>query len=126
MQAVERISYAGEEQRRSLRVPFAARLFVLSLDPSLIFAGHCETTAVNSHGCEIHASRGFEQGTRLCLGNLPGSHVAIAHVVHSSSAGLERKVYSYERGTTQRFRIGLELDTPGNIWGLEAPPSDWR
>jgi hypothetical protein len=123
---MKRMPYEGAEQRRSHRVPFAVRVFILSLDPALIFAGHCETTAVNSHGCEIHAPRGFELGMRLCLGNLPGSHVATAHVVHSTVASPVHKVYSFETESGQRFRIGLELDTPGNVWGVDSPPSDWH
>jgi hypothetical protein len=117
--------YEGAEQRRSLRVPLSVRLFVLSLDPALIFAGHCQTTAVNSHGCAIQAPREFELGMRLCLGNLPGSQVATAHVVYSAVADQDHKVYSFEQHSVRKYRIGLELETPGNVWNVESPPSDW-
>ena len=122
---METTPFQGEEHRRSHRVPYSARVFVLSLDPTLIFAGHCETTEVNSHGCEIHASRPFDNGAWLCLGNLPGNHVATARVVHSVVTDPVQKTYSYETESAQKYRVGLELDTPGNVWGIEWPPMDW-
>jgi hypothetical protein len=102
-----------DERRRSQRIPSSLELFIFSLDPDLAFLERCQTVEVNHHGCSFSASRPFKRGTRVRLGILHNSQVTTACVVYSLP--LEPALKSW--------RIGLELDKPGNVfWAVPSPP----
>jgi hypothetical protein len=49
------------------------------------------------------------------LEGLPGKRSVTARVVNCISLG------EYEKF----WLVGLTLDEPGNVWGIEKPPEDW-
>ncbi len=102
----------SEERRRSQRTPLSVLLFVLSLDPDLAFCERCQTIEVNHHGCSFQAPQPFKHGARLRLSILHNGKVITARVVYAFP--LEQAVKSW--------RVGLELDKPGNVfWAVPAP-----
>jgi hypothetical protein len=102
--------------RRSTRLPLEIPVRVTSLDAALEFSEQCNTTLVNAHGCGIIAQRALPQGTRVRLEIIPAKRNTTAQVADVVSLG----------GEPETWLLGLELDEPGNFWGLEYAPSDWK
>jgi len=113
MFATEKI---GTERRRSQRIALSVPINIASLAP-LLFSGRCNTVEVSFHGCQFFLSRPFKQGTQLRLDILDTQHTATAQVVRSISGmpDMQAKIW----------KICVELDDPGNVWGIASPPLDW-
>jgi hypothetical protein len=69
----------------------------------------------NPQGCGVKLNRPLEIGTRIQIQGLLTNHNVIARVVSCTSLG------EYENF----WFLGLALDEPGNVWGIEHPPEDW-
>ncbi|TLY12335.1 MAG: PilZ domain-containing protein [Nitrospirae bacterium] len=105
----------AQERRRSQRVPLSVPLFVRSLDPSYSFTGPLHAIQVSGHGCVLHAPRPFKRGIKLRLVIASRHSSTTARVVHSDPHGMP----------APKWKVALELDKPGNFWGLTSPPPDW-
>jgi hypothetical protein len=87
-----------------------------SLDPGDPFSQSCQVILANLGGCAVRSPRPVPQGTAVYLNGLPtGSEVA-ARVVNCISLG------EFEH----LWLLGLALNEPGNVWGIESAPEDWR
>jgi hypothetical protein len=103
----------SDERRRTQRTPSSLLLFISSLDPDLAFFERCQTVEVNHHGCSFSSPQPFKHGARLRLGILHNGQVTTARVVYTLP--LEPAL--------KRWRVGLELDNPGNVfWAVPSPP----
>ena len=69
---------------------------------------------VNPQGCAARFNRPVEVGTTVRLERLPRG-CANARVVNCISV---------EKGGNL-WLLGLALDEPGNVWGIDTPPLDW-
>ena len=112
---------SGRGARRSTRVNQAIRLAVAGVDS---FRGpyneDVSTVTVNCHGCKYESKHEV----------LPHAFV----ILELNGKGKDSRPIS-TRGHvkwTQRpdeqgglFQTAVELDEPGNIWGIDSPPSDW-
>jgi hypothetical protein len=74
----------------------------------------CRVILVNLLGCAARFNRPVEVGTTVRLEGLPGGS-ANARVVNCISV---------EKGG-KLWLLGLALDEPGNVWGIDTPPEDW-
>lgn len=102
--------------RRSTRLPLEVPVLVTSLDASVPFCKQCNTTLVNAHGCGLVAPREIAGGTRV--------RVEIVSAMRHTTARV-REVVSLG-GDPETWLVGLELDVPGNFWGIDYAPSDWK
>src|SRR5205809_6803391 len=100
--------------RRSTRIRWEIPVLITSLDASIPFSECCETVAVNAHGCGLISSKRLEKGVPVKLGLLPGNHEATARVVDVVQLGEENRTWL----------LGLQLDTPANVWGVQEAPAD--
>jgi hypothetical protein len=73
------------------------------------------TTVVNAHGCALIVHRLIESGTPARLEIPASKRKATARVV---------KVISLQ-SEPESWLLGIELDHPGNFWGIEYAPTDW-
>jgi hypothetical protein len=87
-----------------------------SLDAADPFSGPCTAFLVNPQGCAARFGRPLEIGAAVELEGLPAARSVSAHVVNCISPGEYEKFWI----------LGLALDEPGNVWGIEKPPEDWR
>jgi hypothetical protein len=101
--------------RRSTRLPLEVPVQVTSLDPSFSFSERCNTTLVNAHGCGVVSPRALEM-------NLPVRLEIISAKRHTTAVVSEVVPLG---GDPETWLIGLELQIPGNFWGIEYAPSDW-
>ena len=100
--------------RRGTRIPCEIAMTLTSLDPIHSFFGECTAILLNPRGCAAKIARSVEVGTTVLL-DLPTQKMVTAKVVSCTSLG------EYEH----LWLLGLALDRPGNVWGIEAPPEDW-
>ena len=104
------------ERRRSQRIPFSLPVYALSLHPYSTFIERCELVEISSHGCQLLAPRPLPRLTRIRLDRLTRVAITVAQVMRSTPV---------ESTAVKMWRVGLELETPGNIWGIAQPPRDW-
>jgi hypothetical protein len=102
--------------RRSTRLPLEVPVRVTSLDAAQPFSEQCNTTLVNAHGCGLIVSRVLAHGMQVRLEIVSAKRHTTARVSEVVPLG----------GDPETWLIGLELDVPGNFWGIEYAPSDWR
>jgi hypothetical protein len=102
--------------RRSTRLPLEVPVLLTSLDPAVTFSEQCNTTLVNAHGCGVITPRAVRRGLRLRLEIASAKRHTTASVAEVVPLG----------GDPETWLLGLELDVPGNFWGIDYAPSDWK
>ena len=103
------------EGRRGTRIPCEIPITLTSRDPSQPFSNQCWVILVNPQGCAARFGRPLGIGATVRLEGLPVSTDVTARVVNCISMGQYEKLWL----------LGLALDEPGNIWGIQSPPEDW-
>lgn len=102
--------------RRSTRLPLEVPIILTSLDPALEFSEPCTTTLVNAHGCGLITQRSLPRNLPVRLEITRSGRQTTARVADVVPLG----------GEPETWLLGLELDDPGNVWGIEYAPSDWK
>lgn len=103
------------KDRRSTRVRVEVSLRVTTIPPAEAFTEDTHTLVVNPQGCGVQLSRSLPIQTWVRLDGLPGGVSVSARVANCLPLGSGGKA----------FLVGLALETPGNVWGLQSPPEDW-
>src|SRR5439155_17677361 len=106
--------------RRSSRIERPIPLLILGTNRrGEAFQEKTSAVAVNLHGCRYLSHHEYAPEDWLTLqvtGTEANSPVVRARV---------RSVLS--RQTPRELcQVGIELETPGNVWGIPAPPEDWH
>ena len=102
--------------RRSTRLPLEVPVLVTSLDADLPFSEQCNTTLVNAHGCGLIVPRVLAHGIQVRMEIVSAKRHTTAQVAEVVPLG----------GDPETWLVGMELDVPGNFWGIEYAPSDWK
>lgn len=100
--------------RRGTRIPCEIPATLTSLDPAQPFSDSCLVSLVNPRGCAGRFGRPLSVGAIVRIEGLPANASVSARVVNCISLG------QYEK----QWLLGLALDGPGNVWGIESPPGD--
>jgi hypothetical protein len=108
-------SKLSESPRRMTRMRVEIPVRVATLAPAPVFAEQSHTLVVNPQGCGVKLSRALDPGTRVLLDGLPGGVHVNARVANCLPLGTDGKF----------FLLGLALESPGNVWGIQKPPADW-
>lgn len=113
---------AAAAPRRSTRIERSVPLIVLGQDQfGRPFMERTASITVNKHGCRYPSRHDYGVGTSVTL-QLVGSMVgcekpqivrAMVRSIHPPASLRELQ------------QVGVELETPGNIWGIAPEPSDW-
>lgn len=101
--------------RGSTRIPCDIPATLISLDPVHPFSESCHIVLVNLNGCAARSSCSVGIGLPVGLHGLGAVANITARVVNCISLGKHEKLWL----------LGLALDRPGNVWGIETPPDDW-
>ena len=99
----------NRESRRSTRVRLKVRIEALGVSDPLTCEG--ETLVVNLHGALILTAVALRVGMKIGIHVLLTDKRAIADVVYVDPE--------------QPRHCGINLERPGNIWGMSLPPEDW-
>ncbi|HYK50352.1 MAG TPA: hypothetical protein VEU94_11560 [Terriglobales bacterium] len=102
--------------RRSTRLPLEVPILVTSLDPSFEFSEECVTTLVNAHGCGLVVQRSMPRDLPVRLEIVRAKRHTTARVADVVPLG----------GDPETWLLGMQLDSPGNFWGIDYAPSDWK
>ena len=103
------------EIRSGTRIPCEIPATLVSLDPIHPFSEPCQIVLVNMCGCAARSCRSVDIGMAVGLGGLPAMTTVTARVVNCISLGEHEKLWL----------LGLTLDKPSNVWGIETPPDNW-
>jgi hypothetical protein len=107
--------------RRSSRIDLPVSLIVLGTNRrGEIFQERTSAVSVNLHGCRYSSRHEYA----------PDGWVTLQ--VTGTDGGSSRPVRARVRSvlTAQSSRelcqVGVELESPGNVWGVPTPPEDWQ
>jgi hypothetical protein len=108
-------------KRRSTRIMQAVPLTVTGVDAlGRPFQERTSTLLINCHGCRYQSKHYVLKNMWVTL--------EVPHHESGREPHLSRgRVTWIQRPRTVRelFQIGVELEIPGNIWGIAFPPPDW-
>jgi hypothetical protein len=110
-----------QQKRRSARIVQAVPLTVTGVDAlGRPFQERTSTLIVNCHGCRYQSKHYVLKNMWVTL-----------EIPHNETGREPRRVRGrvtwIQRPRTVRelFQIGVELEVPGNVWGIAFPPGDW-
>ena len=113
--------YSGIELRRSTRIERSVPIFISGRDTSgQDFLERTSAISVNLHGCRYPSRHDLHVGTWVTL-QLGGASVGEI----STSVRAQVKSVHMPQSPRELHHIGVELETPGNIWSVPSPPADW-
>lgn len=108
-------------KRRSTRIMQAVPLTVTGVDAlGRPFQERTSTLLINCHGCRYQSKHYVLKNMWVTL--------EVPHPETGQEPRVSRgRVTWIQRPRTVRelFQIGVELEIPGNIWGIAFPPPDW-
>lgn len=106
----------GPQARRATRIPCEIPARLTGVNSQYSFSDSCVVVLINPYGCAVRSPHRVDVGATVRLDDLPAKASAIARVVSCISFGDAEKF----------CLLGLALDEPGNVWGVEKPPEDWN
>jgi hypothetical protein len=107
--------------RRSSRVERTVPLLVLATNRrGETFQEKTSAVAVNLHGCRYSSRHDYAPESWVTL--------QVTGTDGTNSSIVRARVRSVLSAQTPRelCQVGVELETPGNVWGIPAPPDDWH
>src|SRR5277367_3962836 len=114
------MSSKGKPIRRSSRLSESVRVTVSGVDSYRgPYREQVSTTTVSAHGCKYESKRDVFTNSRVTLEITDGKRgkpVAARGLVKYVVRPLDPSGY---------FQTAIELEDPGNIWGIASPPTDW-
>jgi hypothetical protein len=109
------------KKRRSTRIVQAVPVAVTGVDAiGRPFTEHTSTLIINCHGCRYQSKHYVLKNMWLKLEIPHPDSGQPPRVVRGRVAWIQRP-----RTVRQLFQVALELETPGNVWGIAFPPEDW-
>lgn len=113
--------FAYAQKRRSTRLDQAIRIEVQGVgalrEP---YQEEVSTLSVSCHGCSYQSKHEVLQGEFVILDVKPPEQGS------SGYSGRARVKWVQKLEVKDRsFRVAVELENAGNIWGIAAPPEDW-
>ena len=111
----------GEDARRSTRIERSIPLIIFGENQlGEPFVERTVSTSLNLHGCRYPSRHDYGVGSWITMQVVglnvapkPPSMRAVVKSVHVSQSSRELQ------------QVGVELEIPGNIWGIAVPPQDW-
>jgi len=119
----ETVAHQNEElrKRRSTRIMQAVPLAVSGVDAlGRPFTERTSTLIINCHGCRFQSKHYVLKNMWVTLEVAHPEAGQAPSTVRGRVAWIQRP-----RTVRQLFQVALELETPGNTWGIAFPPPDW-
>lgn len=108
-------------KRRSTRIVQAVPLSVMGVDAlGRPFTERTSSLIINCHGCRYQSKHYVLKNMWVNLEIPHPESGQPARAVRGRVAWIQRP-----RTVRQLFQVALELETPGNVWGIGFPPPDW-
>jgi hypothetical protein len=114
--------YSGVESRRSSRIEYPISLLISGHDGfGQEFLERTAPVSVNLHGCRYPSRHDCHIGSWVIL---QIGEPALGKKVRSVRAQV--RCVHMPRSSRELYHIGVELESPDNVWDIPAPPEDWR
>src|SRR6202140_4399095 len=108
-------------KRRSTRIVQAVPLMVGGVDAlGRPFNERTSTLIINCHGCRYQSKHYVLKNMWVTLEVPHAEADQPPRTVRGRVAWIQRP-----RTVRQLFQVALELEAPGNVWGIAFPPEDW-
>lgn len=115
-------SLSGLEGRRSTRIDRTVPLVVLGQTKTgLSFQEKTSTVSFNLHGCRYPSRHEYPIGSSVGLRVLQPDGETISPVIRAFVKSVHPPASPREL-----FQVGVELESPANIWNVSPPPPDWN
>ena len=114
-------NFVREEARRSTRIERSVPLIVFGQNRTgEPFVERTVSTSVNLHGCRYPSRHEYGVGTWVTL-------QVVGLSVEPKPAAVRAQVRSVHasQSTRELQQVGVELESPANVWGIVTPPQDW-
>ena len=111
----------GEDARRSTRIDRSIPLIIFGQNRmGEPFVERTVSTSLNLHGCRYPSRHDYGVGTWVTM-------QVVGLNVEPKPPSMRAKVKSVHVSHSARElqQVGVELETPGNVWGIAVPPQDW-
>src|SRR6266850_222760 len=111
----------GEDARRSTRIERSIPLIIFGQNRmGEPFVERTVSTSLNLHGCRYPSRHDYGVGTWVTM-------QVVGLNVEPRPPSMRAKVKSVHVSHSARElqQVGVELETPGNVWGIAVPPQDW-
>src|ERR1035441_9786531 len=111
----------SKDKRRSTRISETVRVSVSGENKlGSVFSESTLTLAVNCHGCIYPSRNEHRTGAWVTLEfpnqqSDPKTHPVRAQV----------RFVLAPRSPKEPYQVGVELETPANVWRIESTPKDW-
>lgn len=113
--------FSGVDLRRSTRIERAVPLIVSGQNRlGQQFQERTSAVSLNLHGCRYPSRHDYRIGTWVMLQVAEPGAEAKSPVIRA----MVRSIHT-PRSPRDLYHIGVELETPANVWGVPAPPEDW-
>jgi hypothetical protein len=110
---------AGTQRRRTERLLKSVPLIVRGIDLlGQPFEERTSTLVMNLNGCRYSSKHHLPKNTWVTLELPQGGQ---RRNVRARVAWIQRP-----HSVREFFQIAVELESPANVWGIEAPPPDWN
>jgi hypothetical protein len=108
-------------KRRSTRIVQAVPLLVTGVDAlGRPFQERTSSLIINCHGCRYQSKHYVLKNMWVTL-EIPHPEAGQPpRIVRGRVAWIQRP-----RTVRQLFQVAVELEVPGNVWGIAFPPEDW-
>jgi hypothetical protein len=115
-------SLSGLEGRRSTRIDRSVPLVVLGQTRTgLSFQEKTSAVSFNLHGCRYPSRHEYPIGSSVGLRVLQPDGETISPVIRAFVKSVHPPASPREL-----FQVGVELESPANIWNVSLPPPDWN
>jgi hypothetical protein len=114
--------FSGIEARRSTRIERTVPMIIVGQTKlGLSFEERTAAVSLNLHGCRYPSRHDYSVGSWV------GLQVLEPNGEHNTPL-MRAQVRSIHPPMSPRelYQIGVELESPANVWGVSAPPEDWQ
>jgi hypothetical protein len=110
------------KERRSTRIDRSIPLMIHGADLSrLPYQEQVSTLTISYHGCKYRTRHQVVRGDVVVLEvNHPNEGSS-----RTSSRARVKWLHALTNGHDGTFEVAVELEAPGNVWGVPSPPQDW-
>jgi hypothetical protein len=119
---VRRYLNSGVDDRRSSRIQRSVPLVILGTDVrGQLFREETSALSLNLHGCRYSSRHEYAIPSWVSVQMKGTGGQALTPAVRARVCS----VLSPQTRSELRH-VGVEFETPGNVWSIEAPPDDWQ
>ena len=111
----------GEEARRSTRIERSVPLIIFGQNRmGEPFVERTVSVSINLHGCRYPSRHDYGVGSWVTL-------QVVGLNVEPKPPAVRARVRSVHASQSSRElqQVGVELESPSNVWGIVTPPEDW-